>query len=99
MKRMIGQLENPETFKRPFMIPSLSADNPRYKANGRYWQGGIWPGTNYMVMTGLVKNGYRELARKITLSNYDQVFQGYKKTGTFWVDYAPESAEPGIMAR
>lgn len=99
MKRMIGQLENPETFKRPFMIPSLSADNPRYKANGRYWQGGIWPGTNYMVMTGLVKNGYRELARKIALSHYDQVFQVYKKTGTFWEYYAPESAEPGFMAR
>ena len=39
-KRLVAELNNPETFKRPFRVPSLSADNPRYKANGRYWQGG-----------------------------------------------------------
>ena len=98
-KRLVSELENPATFNRKFRVPSLSADNPRYKANGRYWQGGIWPGTNYMVMNGLVKKGYREQAREIALSHFDQVFQVYKNTGTFWEYYAPEAAEPGFMAR
>lgn len=99
LNRMIKELDNPQTFKRPFMIPSISADNPKYKANGRYWQGGIWPGTNYMVMNGLMEKGYRKEARNIALSHYDQVLQVFRKTGTFWEYYAPESAEPGFMAR
>lgn len=98
-ERMVRELDNPDTFGRPFRVPSLSADNPKYKANGRYWQGGIWPGTNYMVMTGLTQKGYRKEARQIALNHYGQVFQVFKKTGTFWEYYAPESADPGFMAR
>ncbi len=97
--RMVKELDNEATFNRPFRVPSLSADNPRYKANGRYWQGGVWPGTNYMVMNGLKQKGYDKQAREVALSHYDQVFQVFKKTGTFWEYYAPESAEPGFMAR
>ncbi|MEY8687049.1 trehalase family glycosidase [Bacteroides sp. AN502(2024)] len=99
MDCLVRELDNPTTFKREFRVPSLSADNPKYKANGRYWQGGIWPGTNYMVMRGLMRKGYRKMAREIALNHYGQVLQVYKKTGTFWEYYAPESAEPGFMAR
>lgn len=52
-----------------------------------------------MVMQGLVQKGYGKLAREICLNHYAQVFEVYKKTGTFWEYYAPESAEPGFMAR
>ena len=51
---MVKELDNPATFNRKHRIPSLSADNPKYKENGRYWQGGVWPGANYMVITGLL---------------------------------------------
>lgn len=97
--RMIEELNNPETFNRKFRVPSLSADHPKYKENGRYWQGGIWPGTNYMVMQGLYKKGYRKLAREIALNHYEQIFDVYKKTGTFWEYYSPEDSAPGFMAR
>lgn len=80
---MVKELDNPATFNRKHRIPSLSADNPKYKENGRYWQGGVWPGTNYMVMQGLVQKGYGKLAREICLNHYAQVFEVYKKTGTF----------------
>lgn len=99
LDRLVKELDNPATFNRPYRVPSLSADHPKYKDNGRYWQGGIWPGTNYMVMTGLLEKGYRKQAREIALSHYAQVFEVYKKTGTFWEYYAPETAEPGFMAR
>lgn len=97
--RMVSLLSDTTTFKRPYMVPSLAADHPKYKENGRYWQGGIWPGTNYMVMLGLYKKGYLKEAREVALSHYAQVFEVYKKTGTFWEYYAPESCEPGFMAR
>lgn len=99
LDRMVKELDNPATFNRKFRIPSLSADHPKYKENGRYWQGGIWPGTNYMVMQGLVKKGYHKLAREIALNHYAEVLEVYKNTGTFWEYYSPEKAEPGFMAR
>ena len=99
LNRMISQLEDTVTFNRKYRVPSLAADHPKYKSNGRYWQGGIWPGTNYMVMCGLVNKGYRKLAREICVNHYSEVLEVYKKTGTFWEYYAPEFAEPGFMAR
>jgi len=32
-------------------------------------------------------------------NHYGNVFQVWKNTGTFWEYYAPESVEPGFMAR
>ncbi len=81
------------------MVPSLSHDNPKYRDNGRYWQGGVWPGTNYMVLSGLTKNGYNDLARSIAQNHYNEVLDVYKKTGTFWEYYSPETSDPGFMAR
>lgn len=99
LDRMVTELENTKTFNRPHRVPSLSADNPKYNPKGRYWQGGVWPGTNYMVITGLDKKGYTGQAKEIAKNHYNNVFEVYKNTGTFWEYYAPEAAEPGFMAR
>lgn len=99
LDRMVKELDNPKTFNRPHRVPSLSADHPKYKENGRYWQGGVWPGTNHMVATGLMQKGYRKQAREIALNHYNHVLEVFKKTGTFWEYYAPESSDPGFMAR
>ena len=76
-----------------------SHSHPKYKANGRYWVGGVWPGTNYMIISGLIDKGYRQLAWDITMNHYNNVLEVYKKTGTFFEYYAPESNNPGFMAR
>lgn len=99
LDRMVKHLDDPKTFNRPHRVPSLSADNPKYNPRGRYWQGGVWPGTNYMVITGLDKKGYTKQAKEIAKNHYNNVFEVYKNTGTFWEYYAPEAAEPGFMAR
>ena len=99
LDRLVAHLADTATFNRHHRVPSLAANNPKYKANGRYWVGGVWPGTNYMVISGLVDKGYRDLAWDITLNDYNNVLDVYKKTGTFWEYYAPESSDPGFMAR
>jgi glycogen debranching enzyme len=99
LDRLVKELENPATFNRLHRIPSLSADHPKYNPKGRYWQGGVWPGTNYMVISGLDKKGYTALAKEIAANHYQQVLEVYKNTGTFWEYYAPEAPEPGFMAR
>lgn len=99
LDRMVEELNNPETFNRPHRVSSLAANHPKYKANGRYWLGGVWAPTNYMVISGLIKKGYRKQAYEIARNHYDQVFQVYKETGTLWEYYSPEETKPGFMAR
>ena len=99
MDRLVAHLSEESEFARPHPIPSLSADHPKYRPNGRYWQGGVWPGTNYMVIKGLSRQGYRDLAYKIAKRHYESVLEVYRRTGTFYEYYAPEEIEPGFMAR
>lgn len=99
LDKLVNHLNDTTTFNRPHRVPSLSADNPKYNPVGRYWQGGVWPGTNYMVITGLDKKGFTPLAKEIAANHYSRVFEVYKNTGTFWEYYAPEVIEPGFMAR
>lgn len=99
LNALVAHLSDTAKFNRLHRVPSLAADNPQYKANGRYWMGGVWPGANYMVISGLADKGYRRLAHDITMNHYYNVFKVFQKTGTFWEYYAPESENPGFMAR
>ncbi len=96
---LVNELNNPETFNRPHRIASLAANNPKYKTNGRYWLGGVWAPTDYMVISGLIEKGYRKTAYEIAKNHYDNIFKVYQETGTFWEYYSPEKAEPGFLAR
>lgn len=96
---LVKHLEDTTKFNRPHRVPSLAASHPKYKENGRYWEGGVWPSTNYMVVSGLWDKGYRHLAYTIGRNHYDNVLKVFQKTGTLWEYYAPESAAPGFMAR
>ena len=91
LDKFVNHLKDKKTFNRPYMIPSLSYDHERYQDDGRYWQGGVWCPTNFMVIKGLKKNGYNNLAFEIAMKHHKQVLDVYKKTGTLWEYYAPES--------
>ncbi len=95
----IAHLDNENEFKRKHRVPTLSADHPRYEDNGRYWLGGVWAPTNYMVLKGLEKNGYNQLAHEIALNHLDNAVEVFNNTGTLWENYAPEFAGQGSPAR
>jgi hypothetical protein len=95
----ISHLSDPEDFNRPHRIPSLSFSHSGYRSNGRYWQGGVWNPTNYMVLRGLDQYGKNELAYEIASNHFGNIIDVFEKTGTVWEYYAPEAAEPGFMAR
>jgi hypothetical protein len=95
----VGHLEGPSRFKRPHRVPSLSADHPEYREDGGYWLGGVWPPTNYMVLRGLDRAGYNELAHEISREDLDHVVRVFEETGTLWENYAPEEAAPGSPAK
>jgi glycogen debranching enzyme len=95
----VGHLGDPKTFGRPHRVPSLSADHPEYDPGGGYWLGGVWPPTNYMILRGLDRAGYYDLAHEISREDLDNVVRVYKDTGTLWENYAPERAAQGNRAK
>lgn len=98
-RQLVAHLKDTTEFCRPGMVPSIERKCPKYRPNGRYWQGGVWPGTNYMVMRGLDRQGFRTEARDIALKHYRQVYEVFKRDHTFYEYYSPEGMEPGFMAR
>ena len=98
-RQLVAHLKDTTEFCRPGMVPSIERKCPKYRPNGRYWQGGVWPGTNYMVMRGLDRQGFRTEARDIALKHYRQVYEVFKRDHTFYEYYSPESMDPGFMAR
>lgn len=99
LEKMIAHLEDPAQFNRFHRVPTQSADSPDYHADGRYWLGGVWAPTNYMVLRGLTEAGYDQLAYDIALNHVQHVAQVFKETGTLWENYAPETTAHGTPAK
>ena len=99
LPRLIAHLENPSEFKRPHRVPTLSADHPEYHEDGHYWKGSVWAPTNYMVLKGLERVGYHDLAHEIGCNTLDNVVEVYRQTGTVWENYSPEHTCPGKPAK
>jgi len=93
--RLVDHLNNPAEFKRAHRVPTVPADQPGYNAAGGYWCGAVWAPTTMMVVRGLERYGYAELAREIAVNHLSNVAQVFKNTGTIWENYAPDSIAPG----
>lgn len=98
LDRFVAHLDNEEEFKRPVRVPTLSADHPEYCDLGQYWRGGVWAPTNYMVLKGLEKNGYEDLAYDIARNCLENVVSVFKNDSTLYENYAPECASKGNCA-
>ncbi|MHC4226980.1 MAG: MGH1-like glycoside hydrolase domain-containing protein [Planctomycetota bacterium] len=96
---LAAELGNPRTFATPHRVPTLAADEPGFNPDGGYWNGAIWAPTEKMVVQGLENYGYEELAREIAMNHLDNVVEVFKKTGTLWENYAPQSISRGKPSR
>jgi len=94
-RALAAELKNPATFGRCNPVPTCAADEPGYDSWGGYWKGAVWAPTNTMVIRGLERYGFDDLAREIALKHLDIVAEVFKRTGTIWENYAPDAAEPG----
>ena len=99
LPRLIAHLENPAEFKRPHRVPTLSADHPDYHEDGGYWKGSVWAPTNYMVLKGLERVGYHDLAHEIGCNTLENVVKVFLETGTVWETYSSEHECPGKPAK
>jgi alpha,alpha-trehalase len=95
----VAHLDNPNEFKRPNRVPTVSADDESYSPVGDYWNGSVWAPTNYMVLKGLDYHGYNKLAYEIASTCLDNVVEVFNSTGTIWENYAPETADHGSHSK
>lgn len=94
-KALADELNNPETFKRTHRVPTLAANEKKYDVLGDQWRGGVWSPTNTMVVKGLERYGYDELAREIVFNHLENMVAVYKKDGFIWENYSPEKTSGG----
>lgn len=99
LARFVKHLDNESEFKRPFRVPTLSADHSEYRADGGYWRGSVWAPTNYMVLKGLEKHGFEDLAYDIGRNCLENVVAVYERDKTLYENYAPECADKGNPAK
>jgi len=89
--RMVTEhLTNENEFWRPNKVPALSADHPGYLALFGYWCGGVWAPANYMILNGLEKYGYYDVAREMAVDYHNYAVKVFEKKGTVYEYYSPE---------
>ncbi len=94
-ERMIAYLEDEKEFKTPLRIPALSKSHEKFCPEGKYWCGGVWAPTNYMVLKGLDEYGKYQLSHEIGKEYLLAVTDVFKRYGTLFENYAPECSSKG----
>ena len=94
-QHLVAHLKDPQKFWRPFVFPTVAADEPEYDPRGNYWLGGVWAPTNVMVIKGLENYGYNEFAALATQKYLEAMLKVFQERGTVYENYCPEEIRPG----
>ncbi len=100
LEPFLTHLRQPFVFKRPHRVPAMAAEDDDYSQElGKYWHGGVWSPTNYMLLKGLRIAGQDKLAHEIAVNHLQNVCEVFQRTDTFWEYYHPEKADHGLKAK
>lgn len=79
-KRLVKEhITNPEEFWIPYPLATWAKSEPDYYQQPRKdecnWMGPTWIPTNYMIFHGLMKYGYKDVARELAEKTFHMVLQ------------------------
>jgi len=87
LERLVKQLTNRRKFWSRYPVCTVAMDDPKFNPE-RMWRGPTWVNINYLLIDGLRRNGYNEIAKELrtrTLSmvaRLDDIYEYYHpKTG------------------
>jgi neutral trehalase len=91
---LVERLNDPNWFGTDHPFPTLSVDNPNFSEDGNGYCGSIYPAFNFMVIKGLEKYGYYELARECSIRHLYFVLESLmpnndKEPGDLFEAYLP----------
>jgi len=69
---LVRQLENDKAFGATYPVPSVPLDSPYFDPE-RYWQGPTWLNTNWLIIEGLERYGYKDHAAALRETSLDMV--------------------------
>ena len=70
--QIVKQLKNKHLYKAKFPVPSVAVNSPWYNEFG-YWQGPTWINTNWLLIDGLRRYGYEDMADELSKTCLDLV--------------------------
>ena len=79
-RRMVETLRDPSRFWGERVLPTISRDDPAF-ADQQYWRGAIWPPMNYLVLQGLRRYGFHELAAELARKGAAMFLADRRRTG------------------
>ena len=79
-RRMVGVLRDPARFWGEWVLPTISRDDPAFD-DQQYWRGSIWPPMNYLVLQGLRRYGFDELASELAWKGALMFLADHRRTG------------------
>lgn len=96
LEKTVEHFFNTEEFYTKIPFATLSKDDLNYDPTGGYWLGGVWPPTNYALLSGLKERGFAEKAHDAAVKFLDGMLEVYKNSSyhTIWEAYSPEEFLP-----
>jgi hypothetical protein len=73
-KTLVKLLENDKIYGPKFPVPSVAVDSAWFKPHG-YWQGPAWVNTNWLIIDGLRRNGFKDHADALQESTLEMIQQ------------------------
>ena len=79
-RRMVGVLRDPARFWGEWVLPTIGRDDPVFD-DQQYWRGSIWPPMNYLVLHGLRRYGFDEVASELAWKGALMFLADRRRTG------------------
>ncbi len=79
-RRMLDTLCDPARFRGDRVLPTIARDDPAFD-DQQYWRGSIWPPMNYLVLQGLRRYGFDDLAHEFAWKGARMFLADRRRTG------------------
>lgn len=70
--RLVAHLTDERQFWSRYPVPTVAMDDPKYNPN-QMWRGPTWVNVNYLLIEGLQRSGYSDLARELRQRTLDLI--------------------------
>ncbi|HUF00150.1 MAG TPA: trehalase family glycosidase [Anaerolineales bacterium] len=70
--RLVAHLTDERQFWSRYPVPTVAMDDPKFSAH-KMWRGPTWVNVNYLLIEGLQRSGYADLARELRHRTLDLI--------------------------
>jgi hypothetical protein len=86
--RLVENLQTPDTFWTRYPLPTVAKNDPKYDPM-QMWRGPTWINVNYLMVEGLYRSGYPQVARELRRRTLEMV----RRLPDIYEYYHPETGE------